>query len=122
MKKLFLVLFVVLSMNLFAGAEKPSNNKESVKIDSELEMNAVFRSTQYLKSSDGREIQFHTSGKCKMYDDNRLIAECTYSYNPQEKYVYIYADGVELYRAQVWMKKDGMNISQIKLAGTIYRS
>lgn len=122
MKKLFLVLFVVFSMNLFAGIDNPSNNKECVTIDSESEMGAVFRSNQYLKSSDGREIQLLTSGVCKMYEDDRLVATCTYSYNPQEKYVHIYVDGEELYKARVWMKKDGMNISHILLAGTYYRS
>ena len=36
MKKLFLVLFVVFSMNLFAGVNDLSNNKECVTVDSEL--------------------------------------------------------------------------------------
>lgn len=83
------------------------------------EQDVRFRSTQKLRSRDGREIYFYSSGKCEGYDGDRLQFSTTYS---------IYGDEVRLldergntvYKGSITWRTRGQSLHSVTIAGTTY--
>lgn len=81
--------------------------------------NAVFRSTQKLRSRDGRELYFYSSGKCEGYSGDRC--EFTTTYRIQDNEVRLLDDrGNTLYKGSIVWKVKGQSLHSVTLAGTTY--
>lgn len=80
----------------------------------------VFRSTQIMRASDGREIYFFSNRTCKMYDSNgRLMVTCTYRLANGEAYL-LDENGNDVYKGAYKMSGDGRNLSWVRFAGVMY--
>lgn len=80
----------------------------------------VFRSTQKLKSSDGRQIYFYSSRRCELYDGDRLVVATTYRLQNGEVHL-LDEYGQTVYKGTYRMSSDGRNLSSVTIAGTTYR-
>jgi len=82
--------------------------------------NVHFRETQKLTDASGWQIYFYRSGKCEGYDDKgRLMFSTTYTLRDGEAFL-LDEKGNVVYKGQYVMSRDGVNIRNIKIAGTTY--
>lgn len=119
MKKIFIV---VMTFALFpiVGMSETVKVQECVTVNSMVDSNdVVFRSTQRLKSRDGRSIYLYRSGTCELFDGDRLIASCTYRLQNGEVRL-LDERGNTVYKGTYRMKSDRLNLQSLTLAGTTY--
>ena len=77
MKKLIVAIMLLGGGIIFSSnANKPIENIAS--FETCISQNVVFRSTQRLKANDGRQIYLYSSGKCELWDGDRLVVTATY--------------------------------------------
>lgn len=81
--------------------------------------NVVFRSTQKLRSRDGREIYFYSSGKCEGYYGDRCEFSTTYRIQDNEVRL-LDERGNTLYKGSLTWKVKGQKLHSVTLAGTTY--
>ncbi len=112
MKKIILIALMFLPMTSFIL----ELNATPISVVASSGRSVVFRSTQKLRSNDGREIYLFSSRKCELWDEGRLVAECTYTIRDGE--LLLIADGKVLYKGRIYM--DGINCKKIVLSGTTY--
>ena len=79
----------------------------------------VFRSTQRLRSNDGRSIYLYPSRKCELYDGDRLEVACTYTIYGNEVRL-LDENGNTVYKATFTYTSDRRNINRLTMAGTTY--
>ncbi len=82
--------------------------------------NIVFRGTQKLRARDGAEIYFYQSGKCEMYQNDRLVISCTYDVDGNEvKLLDEYGNTV--YKGRItYSQQDRTKVASVTIAGTTY--
>ena len=81
--------------------------------------NVVFRSTQKLRSRDGREIYFYSSGKCEGYYGDRL--EFSTRYRIQDNEVRLLDEnGNTVYKGSCTWRVKGQSLANVSIAGTTY--
>ena len=78
-----------------------------------------FRSTQKLRSSDGRELYFYSSGKCEGYDGDRLQFPTTYTIIGDEVRL-LDERGNTLYKGTLRWRVKGQSLYNVTIAGTTY--
>lgn len=78
----------------------------------------VFRSTQKLRSNDGREIYLYPSGKCELYIGDRLEVSCMYTVVGNE--IRLLDGDRVVYKGTFRYASDGRTVLNLSLAGTIY--
>lgn len=103
-------------------AASPSCEVTSISSSSEMiasAQNVVFRSTQKLRSKDGREIYFYSSGKCEGYDGDRLMFSTKYFIQGNEVRL-LDENGNTLYKGTIRWSVQGQSIYSLSLAGTVY--
>lgn len=83
------------------------------------EPSVVFRSTQKLKSDDGRQIYFYSNRSCELYDRDRLVVATTYKIKDGEVYL-LDEYGQTVYKGTFRMSSDGRNLKSVTIAGTTY--
>ena len=77
MKKLIVAIMLLGGGIIFSSnANKPIENIAS--FETCISQNVVFRSTQRLKANDGRQIYLYSSGKCELWDGDRVVVTATY--------------------------------------------
>lgn len=79
----------------------------------------VFRTTQKLKSRDGGEIYFYSSGKCEMYENDRCVVRCTYDLGDKDVYL-LDEGGNTIYKGSISWNKSHSGINSVTIAGTTY--
>ena len=120
MKKIFIAALLVASLPTMATTvENSMQSEEMVVSNSEAMSGVVFRSTQHLRSSDGRKIYLHPSGKCELFDGDRLEVECQYTIMGREVRL-LDENGRTVYSGAFTYASDGRNISRLTLSGTTY--
>lgn len=100
----------------------PANNTVVSTNDSMVEVceqSTVFRSTQKLRSNDGREIYMYTNGKCELYFGDRLEVTCQYCIRNGEVRL-LDERGNTIYKGSYRMKPDGRNVAWLRIQGTDY--
>lgn len=117
MKKLGLLLAIIAGIG-FANFAPEAKAADDYKL---YYASIVFRQTQRLRSSDGREIYLYCNGRCELFDDGRLVVECTYKLSDGEIRL-LDENGNTVYKGSYRLKSDRQNISNLTLAGTVYRS
>lgn len=78
----------------------------------------VFRTTQRLRSNDGGEIYLYASGKCELFDNDRLVATCTYTIDGSE--IRLLDGNVTLYKGTFRYSPDRRNVASLSLRGITY--
>ena len=107
MKKLIIAIMLLSGGIIFSSnANKPIQN-------------VVFRSTQRLKANDGRQIYLYSSGKCELWDGDRLVVTATYRLQNGEVRL-LDENGNTIYKGSYRLARDRRNISSLTLAGTTY--
>jgi len=81
--------------------------------------NVVFRSTQKLSSSDGRELYFYSNGRCEGYDGDRLMFSTRYKIMGNEVRL-LDERGNTVYKGTISWKVKGKTINSVSIAGTRY--
>lgn len=81
--------------------------------------NVIFRSTQKLRSRDGREIYFYSSGKCEGYDGDRLQFSTTYKISDNEVRL-LDERGNTVYKGTISWRVKGQSLYNVTIAGTTY--
>lgn len=119
MKKFIFALCALFLIPMFGFAEVNTLETETSITSASESRGVVFRSTQKLRSSDGRSIYLYSSGRCELFDGDRLVAECTYTLQNGEVRL-LDENGRTVYKGTYRMKSDGRNLSSITLAGTTY--
>lgn len=79
----------------------------------------VFRTTQKLRSNDGREIYFYSSRKCEGYYKDRLEFSCEYRIQDDEVRL-LDEDGNTVYKGSCTWRVKGQSLSSVSIAGTRY--
>ena len=111
MKKLIIAIMLLSGGIIFSSnANKPIENIAS--FETYISQNVVFRSTQRLKANDGRQIYLYSSGKCELWDGDRLVVTATYRLLDE--------NGNTIYKGSYRLARDRRNISSLTLAGTTY--
>lgn len=119
MKKLFIIACALCFSSAFSYGEISSSTVNScAKIETQ-QRSVVFRTTQRLRSRDGRSIYFYTNRSCQMFDGDRCVAECTYTIQNGEVRL-LNSNGRTLYKGTYRMSKDGRNLASLSLAGTTF--
>ena len=98
-----------------------SENSVCVEITSQSsqDRSVVFRSTQRLRSSDGRSIYLYPNRKCELFDGDRLEVVCTYTiYGNEVRLLDEYGNTV--YKGTFTYTSDRRNIGRLTMAGTTY--
>ena len=75
--------------------------------------------TQRLKANDGRQIYLYSSGKCELWDGDRLVVTATYRLQNGEVRL-LDENGNTIYKGSYRLARDRRNISSLTLAGTTY--
>lgn len=83
------------------------------------ERGIVFRSTQKLKSNDGREIYLYSNRRCELYDGDRLEVVCTYKIVGNEIRL-LDENGNTVYKGSIQISSDRQSILHLSIAGTTY--
>ena len=78
-----------------------------------------FRSTQKLRSRDGREIYFYSNGRCEGYDGDRLQFSTTYSIYDDEVRL-LDERGNTVYKGSITWRTRGQSLHSVTIAGTTY--
>lgn len=81
--------------------------------------NVVFRTTQKLRSNDGRELYFYTNGTCDGFDGDHREFSCKYTLSAGDVRL-LDEKGNTVYKGTYRMKSDGQNLSNVTIAGTTY--
>ena len=97
---------------------------ETVQVSSDpfiecADQGVVFRSTQKLRSNDGRELYFYTNGICEGYDGDYCEFACKYTLMSGEVRL-LDENGRTVYKGSYRMKSDRRNLSNVTIAGTTY--
>ena len=118
MKKLIVAIMLLGGGIIFSSnANKPIENIAS--FETCISQNVVFRSTQRLKANDGRQIYLYISGKCELWDGDRLVVTATYRLQNGEVRL-LDENGNTIYKGSYRLARDRRNISSLTLAGTTY--
>ena len=125
MKKMSIVLAAALMVGsaMLCSFTMPETNSATISSTTEVKSGIVFRHNQYLKERNGsRQLYLYTSGKCEMWDGDRLEVTCRYDYRAETKELLIQDnDGRTLYKGSVTIsKKNGQDIANVTIAGTTY--
>lgn len=115
---MFITTFFVSAL-MFINASSNTNTSYYSPIREIVTQSVVFRSTQKLRSSDGRELFFYTSGKCDGFDGDRREFSCKYTLSDGEVRL-LDEKGNTVYKGTYRMKSDGQNLSNVTIAGTTY--
>ena len=83
------------------------------------EQNVVFRSTQKLRSKDGREIYFYSDGRCEGFDGDRLMFVTKYEIMGNEVRL-LDERGYTVYKGTISWRVKGKTIDTVTIAGTRY--
>ena len=114
MKKLLFLMVLILGLS----ASELTTPVSAGNFTSQNSRIRGFSSTQKLSSSDGREIYLYPSGKCELYDGDRLEVSCSYALGNGE--IKLMANGQVIYKGTVSLDQNG-NVRNLTIAGTIYR-
>lgn len=99
---------------------KNNSNREPSVTVKDCQSNIVFRGTQKLRARDGAEIYFYQSGKCEMYQNDRLVVSCTYDVDGNEVKL-LDENGNTVYKGRVtYSKQDRTKVASVTIAGTTY--
>lgn len=117
---MFITTLLVSAMMINA----PANETISIVASPTIEMvamtqNVRFRSTQKLRSRDGREIYFYSSGKCEGYDGDRLQFSTTYTIIGDELRL-LDERGNTVYKGSITWRTRGQSLNSVTIAGTTY--
>lgn len=113
-------IFISAMMMLNAPADNTAVTTNEFVVESAAQ-GVVFRSTQRLRSSDGRSIYLYSSGRCELFDGDRLMANCRYNVQNGEVRL-LDENGNTVYKGSYTMKSDRINLSTITIRGTVYRA
>lgn len=114
---LALALFTLVQIN--SNAEFLNTNTETTVTTNVQQRKVVFRTTQKLRASNGRELYLYTSGRAEWYGSNgKLLGEYTYTLIDGE--IFLYRDGEREGKGSYTMKRDRLNLASVKLNGVIY--
>ena len=114
MKKLIVVIMLLGGGIIFSSnANKPIENIAS--FETCISQNVVFR----FKANDGRQIYLYSSGKCELWDGDRLVVTATYRLQNGEVRL-LDENGNTIYKGSYRLARDRRNISSLTLAGTTY--
>lgn len=97
-----------------------SNTTTSLTIFDD-ESSLVFRGTKRFKSNDGRELYCHPNSKCEMFDGDRLVVTCTYTYSGDEIRLLDENDNT-IYKGSIYWNNSHSKPISITIAGTTYRN
>lgn len=115
-------------LSLFVSAlmlvNAPSNDTICVEEAPSIELivaeqNVRFRTTQKLRSKDGRELYFYSSGRCEGYDGDRLQFSTTYTIIDNEVRL-LDEEGNTVYKGTLCWRVKGQSIYNVTIAGTTY--
>ena len=115
MKKIFIAIALFLAVPA-VGISAPSTLTGESVVESDSEV--VFRSNQRLRSRDGRSIYLYTSGRCELFDGDRLWCECTYTVQSGEVRL-LDENGRTIYKGSYSTDSYG-NLRNLTIAGTTY--
>ena len=119
MKKIFIAA-MVFALFPIVGMAETDKNQECVVAESIVDSgDVVFRSTQRLRSRDGRSIYMYKSGTCELFDGDRLIAECRYSLRNGEVRL-LDENGRTVYKGTYRLKDNRRDLQSLTLSGTTY--
>lgn len=79
----------------------------------------VFRTTQRLKARDGRQIYLYSSGKCKLWDGDILVASTTYKLIDGEVML-LDEYGDIVCKGSYTLSRDRQNLASLTISGTTY--
>lgn len=116
MKKYFLAICAIFALCNISTANSAVGINTSTM---EYSQYVVFRTTQMLKSSDGREIYLYSNRTCELFDNGRLVVKCTYRLQNNEVRL-LDENGDTVYKGSYRMSRDGRNLANITLAGTTF--
>ena len=117
--RLFILIFFAFSSIFCLATTTNSKNTICTETHAKDERVVVFRTTQYLKSKDGREIYLYPSRKCELFINGRLAVTCTYRLQDGElRLLDEYGDTV--YKGSYILSRDRRTISSLKLGYTTY--
>ena len=92
----------------------------TITIISDSGSNILFRGTQKVRASDGREIYFYQNGSMQMYGENgRLEAEGTYEWDGKNEIYIKDNNGRILYKGKCSVNEQKQLVS-LTLSGTTY--
>lgn len=122
-KNILLIAILFFGAMLFSAftvndSDISSNPTLSVKV-SDSQSGIVFRTTQKLKSRDGGEIYFYSSGKCEMYQNDRLVVSCTYTIDDNEVKL-LDEKGNTVYKGRISWNNTKSYALSVTIAGTTY--
>ena len=110
MKKLIIAIMLLSGGIIFSSnANKPIENIASFET----------YISQRLKANDGRQIYLYSSGKCELWDGDRLVVTATYRLQNGEVRL-LDENGNTIYKGSYRLARDRRNISSLTLAGTTY--
>lgn len=115
MKHLFFALITLISLAYPLSSEATESKVETVSTTNYV----VFRTTQRLRASDGREIYLYSNRTCELFDGDRLVVTCTYRLQDGEVRL-LDENGRTVYKGRYRMSSDGMNLANLTLGGTTY--
>lgn len=122
MKKAFIAAFLSLPLFCTATPAESIVRTDAAAVScATATAEVVFRSTQKLKSCDGRRIYLYSNGQCELFDGDRLAVECTYAIRGNEVRL-LDENGRTVYSGTFRYKSERRNLSSISLAGTTYYS
>ena len=115
MKHLFFALITFISLVYPLSSEAKESKAEIVSTSNYV----VFRTTQKLRSNDGREIYLYPNRTCELFYGGRLEVRCTYRLQDGEVRL-LDENGETVYKGSYRMTSDGINLSSLTLGGTSY--
>lgn len=124
MKKLFFSLMfmggLLFSNPCIYANENASVSAAEVALQSENRQRKVtFRTDQFLKARDGREIYLYRNGICRLMDGDIVEVECTYTLSNGEVWL-LDEYGNSICKARYILRQDRMTVSSLTINGTTF--
>lgn len=113
----FSALFLSISLSsAYANTNFVTQNYYNQQRSSQV---VVFRTTQRLKSRDGRQIYLRPNRVCELWDGDRLEVSTTYKLMDGEVRL-LDERGNTVYKGSYVLSRDRQNIASLTIAGTTY--
>lgn len=119
MKKIFIAIIAFIGCCSATNASDLTPQQIMTTSDYHFAQNVVFRSTQILTASDGRQIRLYRNGTCELRDGDRIEVTCRYRLQDGEVRL-LDEYGNTVYAGSYKLRKDRRNIDILRLSGTTY--
>ncbi len=120
-KLIIAVLLISCGITFSANAYEPNKRISSLNVEEMhiAQRKTVFRATQRLKARDGRQIYLYSSGKCELWDGDRLVVSTIYRLLDGEVRL-LDENGNTVYKGSYILSRDRQNLSSLTISGTTY--